>query len=105
MRTTSFPIGSILPRLTSEARAALLAADIIIAVDQRSQREFTVFGMPPLESTTSLKSLSVMQVVKVTLECDNPHLEQLTALVRSVKLLEQSTLEGHVAPPPAGTAT
>lgn len=104
MRTKSFTIASILPRMTSEARAALLAADIIIAVDQRSQREFTVFGMPPLESTTSLKSLSAMQVVRVTLDCDNPHLEQLTALVNSVKLLDRNAGDSQSAPHPAKTA-
>ncbi len=88
MRTTSLAISAIVPRMSSEARAALLAADVIIGVDERSQREFTVFGMPPLESTATLKSLTAMQVVRVQLDCDKQHLEQLTQLVRSVKALD-----------------
>jgi len=88
VQTTSVTIDSIFPQLTSHARAALAAADIVIAVDDRSQREFTVYGMPPLESTISMKQLSAMQVVRIPFEFDSRRLDELTALVRRVKGLD-----------------
>ena len=89
MQTTTITIDSILPRLSPQGREALATADIVIAVDNRSQREFTVYGTPALESTTSIKSLSAMQVARVEFEFDRRHLEQLTAIVRRVKGLDQ----------------
>ena len=78
-------IDAIVPRLSPTARAALVAADVIIGVDTASQREFTVFGTPSLESTTSLKKLSAMRVVRVLLDCNNRELERLLKLVRRIK--------------------
>ena len=88
MQTISVTIDSIFRQLTSQARAALAAADIVIAVDERSQREFTIYGMPALESTTSLRRLSAMQVVRIPFEYDAHRLDELTALVRRVKGLD-----------------
>ena len=79
------PIEEIVPTLTAQARAALVAADVIIAVDVASQREFTLFGTPALESTMSLRRLSAMKIVRVSLDCNAKELEKLMALVRSVK--------------------
>lgn len=81
----TIPIDEIVPTLSAEAQAALTEADVIIGVDTSSQREFTVFGTPALESTMSLKTLSAMRVVRVTLDCNNQELEKLMALVRRVK--------------------
>jgi len=78
-------IDAIVPAPSARARAALAAADVIIGVDTASQREFTVFGTPALESTTSLKKLSAMRVVRVSLDCNNKELERLMALVRHIK--------------------
>ena len=82
---TAIPIDAIIPNLSPEARAELARADVIIGVDTMSQREFTVFGTPALESTTSLRRLSAMRVVRVALDCNNKELEMLMALVRRVK--------------------
>jgi hypothetical protein len=79
------PIDALVPTLTAEARAALLEADVIIAVDTASQREFTVFGTPALESTGSLRRISAMRIVRVALDCNAKELEKLMALVRTVK--------------------
>ncbi|HEX5445913.1 MAG TPA: hypothetical protein VFW87_18945 [Pirellulales bacterium] len=76
---------AILPSPTAEARAALAEADVIIGIDQSSQRQFTVYGTPPLESTMSLKQLSAMKVVRVLLDCDKQELDALMAVVRRVK--------------------
>jgi hypothetical protein len=81
----TIPIEMIVPNLTATARSALVEADVIIGVDTASQREFTVFGTPALESTMSLKRLSAMRVVRVTLDCSNKELERLIALVRGIK--------------------
>jgi hypothetical protein len=79
------PIDTILPEPTAAARTALVEADVIIAVDLASQREFTVFGTPALESTMSLRKLSAMRVVRVSFDGSNKELEMLMAVVRRVK--------------------
>lgn len=81
----TIPIEAMVPTLSAEARSAIVEADVIIGVDLKSQREFTVFGTPALESTSSLKKLSAMRVVRVSLDCDKKELEKLMALVRLVK--------------------
>jgi hypothetical protein len=71
------------PNLSDAERTALVEADIITGVDAE-EREFTVFGTPPLESTVSLRRPAAMRVVQVRI--DGPAgLATLTALVRSVK--------------------
>jgi hypothetical protein len=79
------PIEAILPDPSAAARAALVAADVIIGIDKSSQREYTVFGTPALESTMTLRQLSSMRVVRVSLDCSNQELEKLMALVRRVR--------------------
>jgi hypothetical protein len=69
----------------AEDRAELAAADVIIAVDARTEREFTVFGTPPLESTVSLKRPAAMRVVRVSIEATSAELQKLIALVRQIK--------------------
>jgi hypothetical protein len=81
----TIPIHAIVPVLTAEARAALVEADVIIAIDTASQREFTLFGTPALESTASLRRLSAMKIVRISLDCNAKELEKLMALVRRVK--------------------
>jgi hypothetical protein len=71
--------------LSAEGRAALAAADVIIAVDARTEREFTVFGTPPLESTVSLKRPAAMRVVRVSLDDATGELKRLVELVRELK--------------------
>jgi hypothetical protein len=90
MHTISITFDSIVPQLSSHARVALAAADIVLAVDNRTQNEFTVFGTPALESTMNLKSLSATQVVRVLFEYDCQQLEQLSRIVRRVKGLDSS---------------
>jgi hypothetical protein len=91
MQTVSITLDSIVPQMSSHARAALAAADIVLAVDNRTQNEFTVFGTPALESTMNLKSLSAMQVARVLFDYDCGQLEQLSRIVRRVKGLDSST--------------
>lgn len=107
MQTTTVTIDSIFPQLSSQGRAALAAADIVIAVDDRDQREFTIYGMPPLESTISMKQLSAMQVVRIPFEYDSRRLDELTALVRRVKGLDAqpTSAKGSAARSPLGKAT
>ena len=81
----TIPIDAIVPAPSEEERAALVVADVIIGVDTASQREFTVFGTPALESTTRLDKLTAMRVVRVWLDCNNRELEKLMELVRRVK--------------------
>lgn len=90
MHTVSITLDSIVPQMSSHARTALAAADIVLAVDNRTQNEFTVFGTPALESTMNLKSLSAMQVVRVVFDYDCRQLEQLSRIVRRVKGLDTS---------------
>lgn len=71
--------------LSDDARVALLDADVITAVDPRSEREFTVFGTPPLESTVSMTRPAAMRVVQVSLDGTSGDLERLIALVRRLK--------------------
>lgn len=101
MQTTSIAMDEILPRLDAQTRETLASADVIVGVDNRTQREFTVFGMPALESTTSIKKLSAMRVVRVVLDCDKEHLEHLTSLVRRLKGLDEQphVSQQHVARP------
>lgn len=73
------------PTLGDAVRAALEEADVVIGVDAATEREFTVFGTPPLESTCSLKRPSAMRVVRVPLDGKVWGLDQLIAAVRAVK--------------------
>lgn len=79
------PIEAIVPNPSAAARAALVKADVIVGVDKATQRRFTVFGTPALESTTSLKKLSAMRVMHVLLDYENKELDVLIAVVRRVK--------------------
>lgn len=79
------PIESLGAKLTEDSRALLAEADIIIGIDQVTQREFTVFGTPSLESTITMKKPSAMQVVQVTLDFNSGELEELAQLVREIK--------------------
>ncbi len=96
MHTTSVTIDTILPRMSSHGRTALAEADIVIAVDNATQREYTVYGTPALESTISMKSLTAMHVVRVLFDFDSHQLEELTSIVRRVKGLDaQSSVAPH----------
>lgn len=75
------------PTVTPEARQSLLAADVILGVDRATEREFTVFGMPSLESTVILNR-SAMKVLRVTLDSERGQLDELLHIVRSVKGLD-----------------
>ena len=68
-----------------ETRAALAAADVIIAVDSHTQRKFTVFGLSPLETTVTLKKPSATHTVLVQIDSESGGLEKLASLVREVK--------------------
>lgn len=76
------------PVLTAEARAALVAADVVLGVDRQSQCEFTVFGMPSLESTLTPNRPSAMRVLRVSLDSDKGELDRLLHIVRSAKGLD-----------------
>lgn len=88
MHTIAITVDTILPRLTAQGRTALSDADIVLAVDNRSQQEYTVFGTPALEGTISMKSLSAMHIARILFDYDCQQLEELTAIVRSVKGLD-----------------
>jgi hypothetical protein len=90
-------IESLKGKLTDEARAALAQADVIIGVDSCTQCEFTVFGTPPLESTVNFKRPMAMRLVRVLVDSGSGELEQLAALVRSMK--GHDTNDEHDASP------
>ena len=78
-------IESLGPAMDDALRAALEEADVVIGVDVATEREFTIFGTPPLESTCSLKRPSAMRIVRVPLDGKIWGLEKLIAAVRAVK--------------------
>lgn len=71
--------------LTDDLRAVLANADVIIGVDVQTQCEFTVFGIPPLESTVSFKKPSAMNIVKVRIDGNASELDALAKLVSAIK--------------------
>ena len=72
----------------THTRAALVAADVVIGVDRGTEREFTVYGMPSLETTTLMRQPSAMQILRVLVDCNNQELDRLLVLVRDVKGLD-----------------
>ena len=72
-------------RFSDEERTALVEADVITGVDVNTQREYTVFGTPPLESTVTLKRPAAMRVVQVRIDGSDKSLHKLLALVRDLK--------------------
>ncbi len=82
-------IESLGPKLDAAARAALAEADLIIGVDPgvdgTAEREFTVFGMPSLESSGSIKRPSAMHTVRVLIDSKSGGLQELVALVQGIK--------------------
>ena len=79
------PIHALASKLDAANRALLAEADVIIAVDQLTKREFTVFGTPSLESTVTIKKPTAMQVVQVPLDVESGELEELAVIVREIK--------------------
>ncbi len=78
----------LVPKVSEQARAALLAADVVIGVDRDTEREFTLFGMPSLETTVVAPRPSAMQILRVLVDCNNQELDRLLMLVRDVKGLD-----------------
>jgi hypothetical protein len=78
----------LVPSVSEKARAALVAADVVIGIDRDTDREFTIFGMPSLETTTLIRQPSAMQILRVLLDCNNKELDRLLVLVRDVKGLD-----------------
>lgn len=72
-------------QFNDELRTALADADIITGVDTNTEREFTVFGSPPLESTVTLKRPAAMRVVQVRLDGRDATIKKLLELVRELK--------------------
>ncbi len=79
------PIDALGSKLDEANRAMLAEADVIIAVDQLTGREFTVFGTPSLESTVTIKKPTAMQVVQVPLHFESGDLDELAVIVREIK--------------------
>jgi len=81
--------------LSPESWRALVEADVILGHDTSHDREFTIFGTPPLESTSSFKRPSAMHVVQVAIDCENGELEELLTWVRSIKGREDLAVPGQ----------
>jgi hypothetical protein len=75
-----------------EARAAVLRADVIIAVDGR-EREFTIYGTPPLEETVRVGSEVALRTVRIPLTGETGQLEKVVAIVRRIKGPNERPLE------------
>jgi len=78
----------LVPTVSEKARAALVAADVVIGIDRQTEREFTVYGMPSLETTTLIRQPSAMQILRVIVDCNNQELDRLLVLVRDAKGLD-----------------
>ena len=78
-------IESLGPIPADDIRAAISDADVVIGVDIQTQREFTVFGMPPLDSSASFKKPSAMNIVRVCVDGKTAGLDALIALVSVLK--------------------
>jgi hypothetical protein len=72
-------------RVSDDERAALCEADVITGIDVQTEREYTVYGTPSLESTVSLKRPAAMRVVQVRLNDPKSDLERLVALVKMLR--------------------
>ncbi len=81
----AFTIESLDAELSDEALAALAEADVVIGVDGATQREFTVFGTPPLESTVNFRKPGAMRIVRVLLNASAGELDKLMLLLRATK--------------------
>lgn len=73
------------PRPSQRERATLVEADVITGIDTSTEREFTLFGTPPLESTATLKRPNAMRIVKVRIDGSPASLERIIKLVRELK--------------------
>ncbi len=73
------------PRPSQRERDTLVEADVITGIDTSTEREFTLFGTPPLESTVTLKRPNAMRVVKVRIDGSPSSLERIIKLVRELK--------------------
>ncbi len=72
-------------RVSEDQRAALCEADVITGIDVHTEREYTVFGTPSLESTVSLKRPAAMRVVQVRIDDASGDLQRLIALVKKLR--------------------
>lgn len=70
---------------SAATRKALALADVIIGVDLDTQREFTVFGLPPLEETVRLGHEVALRTVRIGLHAKAGELEKLMSLVQAIK--------------------
>ncbi len=80
---TIIPIQSLID--APEARGAVAAADVVIGIDQASQRAFTVFGTPALEESIQFGRDGALRTVRVGFDQKSGQLELLMSLVRSIK--------------------
>lgn len=71
--------------LSPEARATLARAEVIIAVDVNTQREFTVYGTPSFEETVQIGRDVALDTVRVELDEAADDLEKLGMLVQTIK--------------------
>jgi hypothetical protein len=71
--------------LNSDARGALMAADVIIGVDVESQNEFTVFGTPAFEETVRVGQSVALRTVRIEFDLNANELDKLVSLVRTIK--------------------
>ena len=72
----------------SSTTGGSVAADVVIGIDRQTEREFTVYGMPSLETTTLIRQPSAMQILRVIVDCNNQELDRLLVLVRDAKGLD-----------------
>lgn len=84
----SLAFEELVPVATEPARAALVDADVVIGVDRNSRCEFTLYGMPSLESTVIINQPTAMRVLKVLLSSDRGELDRLLVAIRSIKGLD-----------------
>lgn len=71
--------------LSPEARVALGRAEVIIAVDVNTQREFTLYGTPSFEETVQIGRDAALDTVRVELDDGDDQLRKLVSLVQAIK--------------------
>jgi hypothetical protein len=73
------------PNSETDPRSALRAAEVIIGVDDRSDREFIVYGRNALEEKTRTSAADALRILKIRLDQNSAELQWLLTLVEAVK--------------------
>lgn len=81
-------IEAVWPTLDASAKTALVDADVVIGIDRETGDEYTLYGLPGLESSASLRRPSAMRVVQISFDHGSQPFDALVQLIRKLKARE-----------------